>query len=116
MVLRLAEQYLIRAEARARQSNITGAQDDVNIIRKRAGLPPTTAFDQNSLITAIFHEFQIEFFSEWGHRWFNLKRSGLVDQILEIIKSPNWQPTDVLYPIPQSERQNDINLTQNVGY
>src|ERR1044071_1654866 len=40
MVLRLAEQYLIRAEARAMQNNLGGSIDDVNVIRERAGLAP----------------------------------------------------------------------------
>ena len=39
-VFRLAEQYLIRAEARAQQSNIAGSQADINRIRHRAGADP----------------------------------------------------------------------------
>ncbi len=38
IMLRLAEQYLIRAEARARQNDLPGAIADLNIIRQRAGL------------------------------------------------------------------------------
>ncbi len=36
MILRLAEQYLIRSEARAHQGNITGALTDLNMVRNRA--------------------------------------------------------------------------------
>jgi hypothetical protein len=61
MVLRLAEQYLIRAEARAEQNNIPGAQADLNVIRTRAGLPNTTATDKTSLSDAIQQERRIEF-------------------------------------------------------
>ncbi|RKR82421.1 SusD-like starch-binding protein associating with outer membrane [Mucilaginibacter gracilis] len=43
VVLRLSEQYLIRAEARIKQGNIAGAQSDLNIVRSRAGLGNTTA-------------------------------------------------------------------------
>jgi SusD family. len=41
IILRLAELYLIRAEARTQQNVIPGAQSDLNAIRTRAGLPNT---------------------------------------------------------------------------
>ena len=114
-VLRLAEQYLIRAEARAHQNNISGAQDDLNAIRKRAGLPDTSAGDLASLLLAIEQERKVELFAEWGHRWLDLKRTSRLDDLLGTIKV-DWQPTDALYPIPQSERLVNPNLTQNEGY
>ena len=116
MVFRLAEQYLIRAEARAQQGNIAGAQADLNRIRNRAGLDNTMANDQPGLLLAIEQERQVELFMEWGHRWLDLKRTNRADVVLEPLKSPNWQPTDVLYPIPQQERDNNPNITQNLGY
>lgn len=115
-VLRLAEQYLIRAEARAQQNIISGAQADTNVIRNRAGLPNTTANDKASLLLAIEQERRIELFSEWGHRWMDLKRTNRADTVLSTLKAPNWQSTDTLYPIPQSELNNNINLIQNDGY
>ncbi|MBX2956184.1 MAG: RagB/SusD family nutrient uptake outer membrane protein [Cyclobacteriaceae bacterium] len=114
-VLRLAEQYLIRAEARAHLNNMEGAKADINAIRSRAGLAGTDADDLTSLLTAIAHERQAEFFAEWGHRWLDLKRTNRVNEVLTLVK-PDWQPTDVLYPIPQSERLVNPNLTQNEGY
>jgi hypothetical protein len=116
MVLRLAEQYLIRAEARAHLDDISGSQNDLNVIRNRAGLPNTTATDQASLLLAIEHERQIELFTEWGHRWFDLKRTGRSTAVLEPLKSPNWQVTDTLFPIPRIEITNNPKLTQNPGY
>jgi len=116
MVLRLAEQYLIRAEARAQQNNISGSQEDINLIRTRAGLPNTTANDKTSLLFAIEHDRQIELFSEWGHRWFDLKRTNRANAILAPLKGAGWQSTDAFYPIPQSELLNDPNLIQNPGY
>jgi hypothetical protein len=56
MVLRLAEQYLIRAECRTELNEIPEAQSDLNSIRNRAGLPNTTANDQASLLLAVAHE------------------------------------------------------------
>ncbi len=76
MVMRLAEQYLIRAEARAELRDFGGAASDLNTIRTRAGLPSTTANDLPSLLTAILHERQVELFTEWGHRWFDPNSNG----------------------------------------
>jgi hypothetical protein len=116
IILRLAEQYLIRAEARAQLGNISGAASDLNTIRSRAGLPNTVANTQPQLLSAIEHERQVELFLEWGHRWLDLKRTGRINDVLGPEKSPNWQPTDALYPIPQFEIQTNPFLTQNPGY
>jgi hypothetical protein len=115
MVLRLGEQYLIRAEARAQQNNIGGAQNDLNVIRGRAGLNNTTANDKASLLLAVENERRIELFSEWGHRWFDLRRTARIDAMLGSIKT-GWQTTDALLPIPQSEILVNPNMTQNPGY
>lgn len=117
MILRLAEQYLIRAEARAHQDNLEGAKDDVNVIRIRAGLENTEAITQDEILFAIEHERQVELFTEWGHRWFDLIRTNRADEILGAVKAPNWESSDVLYPIPQVEIDNNANLKpQNPGY
>jgi hypothetical protein len=120
MVLRLAEQYLIRAEARAEQGNVSGAQSDLNTIRTRAGLSNTTANDKGTLLTAIQHERQVEMFSEWGHRWFDLKRTGTVDAVMSVVTPAKgggaWNPNKALMPLPLGDLQADQNLTQNPGY
>lgn len=114
-VLRLAEQYLVRAEARAQQNNLDGAKADVNMIRNRAGLGATTASTQAGILAAITQENRIEFNCELGHRWFDLKRANTVDAVLGAIK-PGWKPTAALYPIPQTELAANLNLKQNPGY
>jgi len=116
IVFRLAEQYLIRAEARAQQGNIAGCQADINLIRNRSGLSNTIASDKASLLSAVEHERQIELFAEWGHRWLDLRRTNRADQVLSAIKGASWQPTDVLYPVPQNQIQLNSFLTQNAGY
>lgn len=113
--LRIGEQYLIRAEARMQQGNISGAQSDLNAIRNRAGLANTTAGDVPSLTVAIAHERQVEMFYEWGERWLNLKRTGMANTVLGAEK-PGWKSTDVLYPIPQAAISTNSNLVQNPGY
>jgi len=112
----LAEQYLIRAEARTNLGNINGAQEDLNIIRNRAGLDNTTASTPSELLIAILKERYVELFTEHGHRWFDLKRMGFADDILSPIKE-HWQTTDILLPIPETELQMNSNLKpQNSGY
>lgn len=113
-VLRLAEQYLIRAEARAQQGNVTGAMADLNAIRNRAGLANTTAAGQAELLTAIQRERRVEFACEWGHRWLDLKRTQTADAVLG--GKPNWKSTAVLFPIPNAQLLLNPFLTQNPGY
>lgn len=119
VVLRLAEQYLIRAEARANQQNLTGAIADLDSIRSRAGLPllslTNPSISKEELIIAIQKERQTELFAEWGHRWFDLKRTKQADAVLKNRKQ-GWNSTDTLYPIPNTERILNPNLTQNDGY
>lgn len=116
IIFRLAEQYLIRAEARAQQEEITEAQSDLNIIRNRAGLPNTTATSKEDLLDAILNECLVELFTEHGHRWFDLVRTGKAAEVIGAIKL-GWKDTDVLLPIPESEILLNPNLLpQNDGY
>lgn len=116
IVLRLEEQLLIRAEARAHLGEIEGAQQDLNTIRNRAGLGDTTADTTPELLGAILQERKLELFTEFGHRWMDLKRSGAAEAVLSPIK-PSWQNTDLLFPLPESELLLNPNLEpQNTGY
>ncbi|UII80286.1 RagB/SusD family nutrient uptake outer membrane protein [Flagellimonas sp. CMM7] len=120
VVFRLAEQYLIRAEARAQQNNLPRAIEDLDLIRQRAGLTLITDTNpgilQSDLLLAIEQERRVEMFTEWGHRWFDLKRTGRADAILGP-KKINWESTDVLYPISEAEILENPNLLpQNDGY
>ncbi|HTI93178.1 MAG TPA: RagB/SusD family nutrient uptake outer membrane protein [Puia sp.] len=121
MVLRLAEQYLIRAEAEANGApgGAAAAIQDLDVIRTRAGLPALPAsLAADQLAAAIAHERQIELFAEWGHRWLDLKRTGQAHAVLSVLpgKQPWHGDYQLLYPIPTPELQSDPNLTQNPGY
>jgi hypothetical protein len=116
IVFRLAEIYLIRAEARAYKNNLTDSKADLNIIRSRAGLGNTIAASQTDLVEAIQHERQVELFTEWGDRWLNLKRTLKANTVLAPIKGSNWQDIDALYPIPFQEIEYNPFLIQNPGY
>lgn len=119
MVFRLAEQFLIRAEARARQNNLPGSIEDLDAIRGRAGLSLirdiNPEINQADLINSIQKERFPELFSEWGDRWFDLKRTGKAQTILGPIK-PNWKTTSILFPIPISEITANSKIVQNEGY
>ncbi len=113
---RLAEQYLIRSEARTRIGNLIGASEDLNMIRNRAGLANTTANSESELLEAILAERRVELFTEQGHRWFDLRRTGRATAVLGMFK-PDWEDTDVLFPIPEIELEANPNLLpQNQGY
>lgn len=117
MALRLAELYLIRAEARVHNNDLAGAAADLNTIRARAALAPTTAASPDDLLNAILHERQTELFAEWGHRWLDLKRAGKALSVLSAIPlHAAINQTQLLYPIPTTELTLDPNLRQNSGY
>ena len=117
IMFRLAEQYLIRAEARVRQVNIAGAIEDIDTIRSRAGLGALSAsLSSDQVSDAILQERRIELFAELGHRWLDLKRTNQVDSIIGALKPSTWKPTAALWPVPQNQRSADPFLTQNIGY
>ncbi|HEX7905839.1 MAG TPA: RagB/SusD family nutrient uptake outer membrane protein [Chitinophagaceae bacterium] len=115
IVFRLAEIYLIRAEARAHLQKINESKTDIDKIRNRASLVPVMATDESSLLMAIEKERRVELFAEWGHRWLDLKRTERATPVLSGIKagwSPNWQ----WYPLAESDLQRNPFLVQNTGY
>jgi hypothetical protein len=109
-VFRLAEMYLIRAEAMI----YSGAGDDIilediNRIRLRAGLSNTTATSTDELKIALENECRHEFAFE-GHRWSDLVRTKRAVDVLGIDEKYT------LFPIPLSEMQTNKLMKQNPGY
>lgn len=125
MVIRFAELYLIRAEARIMQNKLEPGIQDLNILRDRAGLPGlATPASQEEGMRKVEQERRVELFAEWGHRWFDLKRwksiSGdaaktRADDVLSVVK-PAWKSTAILFPIPTNALRTNLNLVQNKGY
>lgn len=107
MMVRLAEVYLTRAEARAMQANLPGAIADLNVIRQRAGLQPSTAVAADAVLADIRNQRRLELAHE-GHRFFDQRRyneTGLTQTFRN------------LFPIPQSEIINSNGVVaQNPGY
>lgn len=110
-VLRLAEMYLIRSEAAAMNSgNPDAGLADLNILRERAGLLPLLAVaGMNEYIDALLYERRAELNFE-GHRFFDLVRFDLIDQVL------GMEDYKKVFPIPRTELQVTDNLEQNPGY
>nr|WP_294873629.1 RagB/SusD family nutrient uptake outer membrane protein [uncultured Pedobacter sp.] len=123
MVLRIGEQYLIRAEARAhlnRLSGVNSALEDLNAIRTRANLTQITTGSMDDILSLIYKERRYELFTE-GHRWFDLKRTGTINEVMPIVatsKGGSWNANKQLYPIPQDDINKNPNLRghQNPGY
>lgn len=112
IVIRLAEMYLIRAEANAMMDgSVSEIRDDVKVIRERAGLGNVSAYSIGELILAIEAERRTEFAFE-GYRWFDLVRTGRAVELIPTVTSTD----QTLFPIPQSEMLANPDMTQNPGY
>ncbi|MGA0558459.1 RagB/SusD family nutrient uptake outer membrane protein [Larkinella sp. VNQ87] len=122
-LLRMAEQYLIRSEARAEQNNLTGAADDLNAVRTRAGIAKTTAATKADLISAILQERKLEFVGE-GQRWFDVIRRGLGLTVFSSVRrSKGSLPSYSIkvagrqvLPFPSAEVRTNTNIQQNEVY
>lgn len=116
-VIRLAEIYLIRAEARAQLNNLTTALADLNLLRSKRGFTvDLTLNTQPALLAALADERRAELAFE-GNRWFDLKRAGTAAAVLGGI--PGWDNADLLFPIPQNEILYNPSINpedQNPGY
>jgi starch-binding outer membrane protein, SusD/RagB family len=124
--IRIAEMYLIRAEALAEldgAANFTAATADLNLLRTNriTGYVNQTFADKAALISAIMIERYKELAFE-GFRLFDLKRKGLdVNRNASDVDSPNWQNLlssnfRMTFPIPPAELQGNRNMVQNPGY
>ena len=115
IILRLAEVYLIRAEANFNLYNFKEVENDLNIIRNRANLNMLSNLSQIELEQAILDEYKHEFFTEYAQRFFNLKRWNRLNDLQYSI--PNWKPFMEKLPLPEKEILLNPNLKpQNNGY
>lgn len=97
-VVRYAEVALTIAEAAAQTGDLATATTQLNIIRTRAGLTPTTATTAAGLITDILLQRRLELAYE-GNYWFDLRRTNRVQTVL-----PAYTQTfRNLFPIPNRE-------------
>ena len=138
VVLRLGEQYLVRAEAKIEEGQTDAGVADLNTLRARARAAATTTvpnplpalptgLSKTAAMTALVQERRIELFSEFGHRWYDLKRlpglsnpsGSLADEVMPAAtaaKGGTWNDQWELYPVPVTDIEADPNLVQNPGY
>lgn len=114
MVIRLAEIYLIRAEARAKLERPELALEDINLVRKRAGMiVPLAGLNSLQCLAETEKQRKFELFSEWGHRWLDLIRTNRANAVLAPLKGITWQSTDISYPIPDNETNRNPSIRGN---
>jgi len=121
-LMRLADAYLMRAEMRLMQSNLRGAAEDVNVIRKRSARPgrevENQVADADITLDFLLDERAMEFDGE-QFRWFDLVRTGkLVERAdMHNPQVTGIQPYHVRRPIPQTQiDRTQGGYPQNCGY
>ena len=126
-VLRLAEQYLIVAEADVALGNLTEAATYVNVLRTRAAVKTPVDHTAEMQVTSgsinldfILDERARELCGEY-QRWFDLKRTGKLQSRIQAYNPDitNFNPNYSLRPVPLSEMQaltNAAGFGQNPGY
>jgi len=118
-ILRIAEMYLIRAEADLME-NKGDPTADVNAVRTRSGLDPLAG---PVTLDDILDERKVELAFE-GHRWFDLLRTGRALTVLASVPRTNTpgdpamltDPQRQLFPIPNLDLNANANLVQNEAY
>jgi starch-binding outer membrane protein, SusD/RagB family len=121
-LLRLAEMYLIRAEAYAHLNQSAKAISDLNTLRAQRGVDPLSGVAEKDVLDNVLNESRREFMFE-GHRYFDLLRNGkdvvrnFCHNILEITAPCTIGATSAIAicPIPQTEL-NTNPIEQNAGY
>ncbi len=113
---RLAEVYLIRAEAYAHNNDVTDGLADLSAVRNRAGLttpPDITTTEQ--LLDAVAAERRKELMFEGSNRWYDLVRTNQAVNVLPALK-PGFDSHLMLLAFPASAINTNPNLVQNPGY
>jgi hypothetical protein len=116
--IRLAETYLLRAEAYLNKGDKGKAAADINVVRNRANATPVNAADVD--IHYILDERARELVIEEPRR-LTLARLGLLDERVKMynpVSAPTIQDFHNLWPIPQTEidANQGAELKQNTGY
>lgn len=109
VIFRLADAYLMRAEARLRSGDIGGALDDVNTVRTARGTAPLSSIDLDAMLAERAFEFYFE-----SHRRTDLIRFGKFNDAwtAKAVSNANKR----VFPIPLNALASSSNLTQNMGY
>ncbi|MCG8388733.1 MAG: RagB/SusD family nutrient uptake outer membrane protein [Cytophagales bacterium] len=128
VVFRLADTYLMAAEAENELNGPNNAYEYVNIVRERAFEPdqPWSGMSQQEFREALYDERKFELCAE-GYRRMDLIRWGILLDVVRSVEHRPWnnpadniQPYHVLLPIPLEETILNPNLLEgdpsNNGY
>lgn len=116
--LRLAETYLLLAEAQMKQGKLAEAAATLNVVRARSNASPITAAQVT--LDFILDERSRELLSE-EHRRYTLLRTGTwMERTRKYnpLTAPNVTPRDTILPIPQAVIDANLGngMPQNPGY
>jgi len=112
-VIRYPDVLLMYAEALNESAPSQEAHDYLNMIRTRAGLSEVSGLSQDQFRAEVMEQRKLELAAE-GHRWFDLVRTGKLESLVPLAKpGVISQARYYLFPIPQAERDLNINLPQN---
>lgn len=117
--LRLAEIYLIKAEAEARKQDgdLSIALGYLNEIRNRAGVIEKDLSDKETLLNDIRQEKLLELFFENGENWFDIVRYHIQGNLLASSVKPSLVSEDqFVLPIPLEVLIGNKSIIQNKGY
>ncbi|MCY7360388.1 MAG: RagB/SusD family nutrient uptake outer membrane protein, partial [Rudanella sp.] len=117
IVYRLADLYLVAAEAYAAQSNSAKSLEYLNKVRQRAGIPNFTGTEKAKLEREILDERGRELFFE-NKRWYDLHRahkSGVIN-VYEYVPNLKGKTTPLYWPVAQSVLAANPKMTQTQGY
>lgn len=121
-ILRVADVYLIAAEAATRLNGVSAnAYQYINRVRARAGLDGLTeGLGVDAFVAAVLQERSWELFAE-GDRWYDLTRTNTFRQVIpaavnDVYKVRNPPPRNQYFPIPQTEVNANNLLEQNPAW
>lgn len=115
--MRIAEVYLIYAEAAARNNNLSEAVTHINKIRTRAGgITSKNSTDKAEILKFIREEKILELFLEMGETWFDIIRYIDNGDLTFDVKKSLIKKEQFTFPIPIKAMSGNKNLVQNPGY
>ncbi|RAI94132.1 RagB/SusD family nutrient uptake outer membrane protein [Algoriphagus yeomjeoni] len=126
IAMRLADTYLLLAEAQFRQGKLGLATENINMVRRRAAFPGKEAemeITQSELTFEFITEERARELIGEQTRWLDLKRWGILVERVKMYNpqgAPNIQAFHTLRPIPQNQidraEGTSSAFPQNPGY
>lgn len=117
--LRLAEIYLVHAEAEARRPGgiLLDALASLNVLRNRVSVTPKELSNTATLLEDIRQEKLLELFFENGESWFDMVRFDTLGNLdASSVKASIVSDNQFILPIPSNVITGNPNVVQNPGY